>query len=364
MGMGIALLVSACVSDPPTSESSPTQSPTATPPSQRVSTITLVQLQQIPVDEGTSAIVLDPRTGIAYAATHAGDIVSVIDATRSTPVVRIVLPDAIEFGTGIGSVALAGDTLFLARTRINRLALLDIKTQLVRQLTPADLGVAAIAAVAGMSEQRVIVVAGETPQPLTTPRTTLLELDPAGQVVRRIALPTADAGLMGNLSAHAVAYDPPTRTLIALLNSSRAEEGRLAFIGPNGEQPSSLRPAPEGASTLLVDDARRRVYVLSEGKQAHLVALDLATGRQLIDTTLGFNVVGRGLDPRSGRLVLTTVDQTNQVLLFDTDRSQVLAMAPIPFDPYVHGVAVDALRARMFVSSRVKPAMVTVFRLP
>lgn len=369
------LTLSACEQPREAAKSTPPAQISASSPASAAPAIarrvTLTRAGQLPVDEGSNAIALESSTGTAYVVTYAGDSVTAVSA-QGNAVARYVLPEAIEFGTLISAAALADSTLFLPRTRINRLALLDIKTgKTLKQLTPDDLGVAAIISVVAGGPGHVFVLAAG-PLPKTPPviaEVFILELDSSGAVVRRATM----APRSGEYPAYAwgapsAAYDRSTDTLLIGLTVVLARVGAIAALGPGEQQARELFATPEGARMLAADVQGRRLYVASEvfgaPGRTRVEVHDIGSGATSSTAILDFELAGATVDEQS-RLLFATArlrgQEADQLLAFDSMSLTVLAQAEIPWDPAGHGLAVDPTRAHVFVSSRVRPASATTF---
>jgi hypothetical protein len=327
------------------------------------------------VDEGSHALAIDSATGIAYAVTYAGDTVSAISAQGDALLGRYGLPEPQPFGTLISSAALANSILFLSRTLIQKIALLDTTSgKTLKQITSDDLGVATIASVlAGASGHVFVFAAG--PVRKTSPfiaEALILELDEAGDVVRRATMPA----LSGSYPAYEATasgswYDRLTGSLFFGAHSALNRVGAVAVLGPNDRQARELFSMPDGAWLMAADSRRQRLYVASDRlagggttRPTRVEVYSLVSGTKLSTTDLDTELGSATVDEQRGLLFATAPlrdREADQLLMLDATSLAVLARGDIPWDPYAHGLAVDSARAHVFVSARVRQAYVTTF---
>jgi hypothetical protein len=306
-----------------------------------------------------------------YVATYAGDTVTAISTGGDAVLGHYLLPEPKEFGTLIYGTALAGSTLFLPRTLVNKLALLDSQTGATRtQLSANDLGVASINGVIAGSTGHVFVFASG-PLPKTAPviaESLILELDERGAVVRRASIPTG-SGNPGYGTSSGAVYDRASDTLFFGLLAATGDGGAIAELGPLDRSVRELFTTP-GQPLFLGLDTERRVLCVgtaisvggADRTQVELRALSTNATIRTRALDRGTGLVAAVLDDVGSLLFVTGPlrdREADQVLALDATSLEVLASAEIPWDPYGHGIAVDARRQHIFVSSRVRPASVT-----
>lgn len=347
-------------------------SPEAPPSPSSLTTrrIVVSRLNQLASDEGAYGLVFDPSEGRAIVVTYSGvDSVTMVSPDGDKALARYVLSDVPEFGTLISDVVLSGRTLFLNRTRLNEIALFDVNSgKTVARLSATALGVASVGRlVAGASGHVFVVASGPLPAaPPVIADTFVLELDQTGSVLRRVSVPR---GSVAAYPAHAggAAFDAASGSLFLGVLSDTVGVGSVAVVEPSAVAARIIFRPADGARVVGVDGGQRGVYVVSGPERQTKVQLwDLRTGALVRSSIFAGELASPVFDERS-RLLFAIAPlrwgDADELLVMDPQSLTILGRAETPWDPYAHGLALDPVRGRMYVSSRVRPASVTTLSI-
>ena len=330
--------------------------------------VALTWIAQLPVDEGANGIVFDVTSGSPYVATYSGeDSISQISPDGDQALGRYLLPDRPEFGSMVSHVVLAGRTLVLNRSLLNRLARLDLGSgKMLRELSPRDLGIAHIGAVVpGPSDHIFVLATGPLPSlPPVLADAFVLELDQQGRTVRRAIVPRIPVGMDPPSHAAGVAYDSQSGTLFFGGPSDIAGLGLISILEPNATESRPFVHPADGARILTVDGGHHAVYLASGDTSVDVY--DTSSGALLRTVALDRPLGTTAYNERANVLIVTTPyrgTDADALLVLDPTTLAVLAQAEVPWDPYGHGIAFDSTGTRVYVSSRVRPASVTTLSL-
>lgn len=363
------LVASACEVAPPSVPSAaPSVVATSGATVGRVLRVALTRLAQLHVDEGANGIVFDVTSGSPFVTTYSGaDSISRISPDGDQALGRYLLPDRPEFGSLVSHVALAGRTLALNRSLLNRLALLDLGSgKMLRELSARDLGIANIGAVVpGPTDHVFVLATGPLPSvPPVIADAFVLELDQQGRTVRRATVPRIPVGMDPPSYAAGLAYDSKSGTLFFGGPSEIAGLGLISILEPNATESRPFLHPADGARILAMDEGHHAVYLASGGTRVDVY--DTSSGALLRTLALDRALGTTAYNERANVLIVTAPyrgTDADALLVLDPTTLAVLTQVEVPWDPYGHGIAFDPTGTRVYVSSRVRPASVTTFSL-